>query len=102
MLREHAPLYYNDRYDFYAVSRYEDCERGLADWGMLPSSRGGILELIKSGMAIRQGHSSSRTRPSTTEHCGVPGFAQTVSGTRFRVLMRPARRMDPKCHEDSA
>jgi ferredoxin len=30
-LREQAPLYYNEQYDFYAVSRYEDVERGLLD-----------------------------------------------------------------------
>ena len=28
-LREEAPLYYNERHDFYAVSRYDDVERGL-------------------------------------------------------------------------
>ena len=26
-LRDEAPLYYNDRHDFYAVSRYDDVER---------------------------------------------------------------------------
>ena len=30
-LREEAPLYYNEQHDFYAVSRYEDVERGLID-----------------------------------------------------------------------
>ena len=27
-LREEAPLYYNEPHDFYALSRYEDVERG--------------------------------------------------------------------------
>ena len=30
-LREEAPLYYNEVHDFYAVSRFEDVERGLVD-----------------------------------------------------------------------
>ena len=30
-MREEAPLYYNEEHDFYAVSRYEDVERVLAD-----------------------------------------------------------------------
>ena len=30
-LREDAPLYYNEQYDFFAVSRYDDVERGLKD-----------------------------------------------------------------------
>ena len=29
-LREEAPLYYNEQYDFYAVSRFPDVERGCA------------------------------------------------------------------------
>jgi cytochrome P450 len=54
-LREEAPLYYNEKYDFYAVSRFADCERSLPDWRTFPSSRGGILELIKSGITIPPG-----------------------------------------------
>jgi cytochrome P450 len=54
-LREEKPLYYNAQYDFYAVSRFADCDRGLPDWQTFPSSHGGILELIKSGMAIPPG-----------------------------------------------
>jgi cytochrome P450 len=30
-MREEAPLYYNEPHDFFAVSRFEDCERGLLD-----------------------------------------------------------------------
>ena len=51
-LREEAPLYYNEQYDFFAVSRYEDVERGLVDHKNYISGRGGILELIKAGLGI--------------------------------------------------
>ncbi|MBX6387859.1 MAG: cytochrome P450 [Frankia sp.] len=54
-LREETPLYYNERYDFYAVSRFADCERGLPDWRTFSSAKGGILELIKSGIDIPPG-----------------------------------------------
>lgn len=54
-LREEAPLYYNDAYDFYAVSRYADVERGLPDWERFSSARGAILELVKSGIEIPPG-----------------------------------------------
>ena len=30
-LRDEAPLYYDERYDFFALSRFDDCERALAD-----------------------------------------------------------------------
>jgi cytochrome P450 len=54
-LRDEAPLYYNDQYDFYAVSRYEDCERGLVDAKRFISGRGGILEIIKADVELPPG-----------------------------------------------
>jgi cytochrome P450 len=54
-LREEAPLYYNEQHDFYALSRYDDVERGLLDWETFRSGRGGILELIKAGVELPPG-----------------------------------------------
>jgi cytochrome P450 len=54
-LREEAPLYYNDKYDFYAVSRYSDCEQGLPDWETYNSGRGAIIELIKANLELPPG-----------------------------------------------
>ncbi len=53
-LRQEAPLYYNAKHDFYAVSRYADVSR-LPDWETFSSARGDILELIKSDMEIPPG-----------------------------------------------
>jgi len=47
-LREEAPLYHNEEYDFYALSRYTEVERALKDTVALSSSRGTILEIIKA------------------------------------------------------
>ena len=66
-LRDEAPLYYNEKYDFYAVSRYDDVERCLVDWQTYSSAKGSVLELIKAGHArCRRACSSSRTRRTTT------------------------------------
>jgi cytochrome P450 len=54
-LREEAPLYYNEAYDFYAVGRFDDVEKGLVDHATFSSARGGILELIKADIEIPQG-----------------------------------------------
>ena len=54
-LREEAPLYYNEAYDFYAVSRFDDVARGLLDPQSHPSGRGVILELIKADAEIPPG-----------------------------------------------
>ena len=39
-LRDEAPLYYNEKYDFYAVSRFDDVERGSIDWHDLQLGQG--------------------------------------------------------------
>ena len=51
-LLEEAPLFYNERYDFYAVSRFDDCRDGLRDARSYISGRGGILEIIKADMEM--------------------------------------------------
>jgi cytochrome P450 len=48
-MREEAPLYYNERYDFYALSRFDDVDKAMLDWHTYISGRGSILELIQSG-----------------------------------------------------
>ena len=67
-LRDEEPLYYNERYDFYAVSRYEDCERGLVDAKRHISGRGGILELIKANIEMPAGTLIFEDPPAHTVH----------------------------------
>jgi cytochrome P450 len=54
-LREEAPLYYNEEHDFYAVSRFEDVQRGLLDRQVFSSARGSVLEFIKANIEIPPG-----------------------------------------------
>ncbi|SEH79286.1 Cytochrome P450 [Mycolicibacterium rutilum] len=54
-LREEAPLYHNEQYDFWALSRHEDVERALLDWQTFSNSRGDILELIQSQFDMPKG-----------------------------------------------
>jgi cytochrome P450 len=54
-LRDEAPLYYNEVHDFYAVSRFQEANRTLVDHKNFSSARGGLLELIKSGVEIPPG-----------------------------------------------
>ena len=39
-LREEAPLYFNERHQFYALSRYQDVLDGLQDWHTFSSAAG--------------------------------------------------------------
>ena len=54
-LREEAPLYYNEQFDFYALSRYDDVNRGIVDHGLFSSAKGAILELIRADFPIPSG-----------------------------------------------
>jgi cytochrome P450 len=54
-MRAEAPLYYNEKYDFYALSRFEDVERGLINWETFSSGRSDILELIKANVELPPG-----------------------------------------------
>jgi cytochrome P450 len=47
-LREEAPVYHNEKYRFWAISRYADVEKALNDWQTFSNSRSDILELVNS------------------------------------------------------
>ena len=70
-LRDEAPLYYNEKYDFYALSRFDDVERCLADWQTYSSAKGSVLELIKSGMEIPPGSFLFEDPPDHDLHRGL-------------------------------
>lgn len=70
-LRDEAPLYYNEQYDFYALSRYEDVEHALVDRDTYISGRGGILEIIKAGIQMPPGILIFEDPPTHTIHRGL-------------------------------
>src|SRR5580704_17375232 len=67
-LREEAPLYYNETHDFWAVSRYEDVEKGLLDAQTYISGKGAILEVIKADIDIPPGVIIFEDPPTHTIH----------------------------------
>ncbi len=54
-MRDEYPLYYNEKLDFYAVSRFADVESCSIDWQTFSSGRGSVLEIIRSGMVTPKG-----------------------------------------------
>ena len=67
-LREEAPVYYNDTHDFFAVSRFEDVEKGLLDAQTYISGKGAILEIIKADIDIPPGVIIFEDPPTHTIH----------------------------------
>ena len=54
-MRDEAPLYRNDTYEFWALSRYEDVASGLTEWRTYSSARGTLLELIRNDVQFPPG-----------------------------------------------
>jgi cytochrome P450 len=54
-LRDEAPLYHNEKYNFYALSRYEDVSRELTNWDAYRSGRGTTMDIIMSGIEVPPG-----------------------------------------------
>ncbi|MDT3440611.1 MULTISPECIES: cytochrome P450 [unclassified Pseudofrankia] len=70
-MRHEAPLYYNDRHDFYALSRFEDVEPCLSNWQTYRSGRGTVLEIIKANAPIPPGSILFEDPPVHQVHRGV-------------------------------
>jgi cytochrome P450 len=54
-LRDAAPLYFNEKYSFYALSRYEDVARELHNFDTYRSGRGTTIDVIMSNLEIPPG-----------------------------------------------
>ncbi len=49
-MQEEAPLYRNDRHDFWALTRFQDVLDASLDWQTFSSARGDLLEVIRGGL----------------------------------------------------
>jgi hypothetical protein len=95
-MREEAPLYRNDKHDFWALSRFDDVEAGLLDWRSYSSARGSVLEIIKSGVKMPPGMFIFEDPPIHDVHRSVLARAFTprrmaASGTSARSVRCPIR-----------
>src|SRR6266700_4514713 len=97
-LRDEAPLYHNDKYDFYALSRFDDVERGLVDRETYISGRGAILELIKAGIEMPPGVILFEDPPIHTMHRGLLSRVFTpkkMNALEPKIRELCARSLDP-------
>jgi cytochrome P450 len=97
-LREEAPLYHNDEHDFYAVSRFDDVQRGLLDKETFSSARGAVLEFIKANIEIPPGVVIFEDSPQHTAHRGLLSRVFTpkrVSALEPKVREFCVRALDP-------
>jgi cytochrome P450 len=97
-LRDEAPLYYNEKYDFFAVSRYDDVERCSVDWRTYISGKGSVVEMIKSGMEMPPGNILFEDPPAHDMHRALLSRVFTprrVAEIEPKVREFCARTLDP-------
>jgi cytochrome P450 len=97
-MRDEAPLYYNEKYDFYALSRFEDVERCSVDWRTYISGKGSVLEMIKSGMEMPPGLILFEDPPAHDLHRGLLSRVFTprkMNAIEPKVREFCARSLDP-------
>ena len=97
-LRDEAPLYYNEKYDFYALSRFTDVEPALVDWQTYRSGKGSVLELIKANIELPPGIILFEDPPIHDLHRGLLSRVFTpkkMNAIEPKVREFCARSLDP-------
>ncbi|ARS28485.1 cytochrome P450 [Sphingomonas sp. KC8] len=51
-LRDEAPVFHNARFDFWALSRYDDCLAAVRNFGLFSSAQGTTLEPLKAQLPV--------------------------------------------------
>ena len=97
-LRDEAPLYFNEKYEFYALSRYEDVEKGLNEWQAYSSAQGSVLEIIKAKVEMPPGMFIFEDPPDHDLHRGLLSRVFTprrLAAIEPQVRAYAARTLDP-------
>ena len=94
-LRDEAPIYYNEKYDVWALSRHADVERGLLDWETFSNRRSDILDIIKSGMELPTAVVLFEDPPLHTMHRGL--MSRVFTPRKMSALEGQVRDFCAKC-----
>ena len=97
-MRDEAPLYYNEKYDFFALSRFDDVEKVSVDWRTYISGKGSVLEMIKSGIEMPPGTILFEDPPSHDVHRSLLSRVFTprrINDLEPKVREFCARSLDP-------
>ena len=97
-MRDEAPLYRNEKFDFFALSRYDDVERALVNWDAYRSGKGSTLETIMAGFDIPPGLILMEDPPIHDLHRGLLSRVFTpraMNDIEPKVREFCARTLDP-------
>jgi cytochrome P450 len=97
-MRDEAPLYYNEKYNFHALTRFDDVERGLVDWDTYRSGKGSTLEIIMMNVEFPPGIILFEDPPIHDVHRGLLSRVFTpkkMNAIEPQVRAFCARTLDP-------
>jgi cytochrome P450 len=94
-LREEAPAYHNERYDFWALSRHADVEQALVNWQVFSNTRSDILDIIKAGIELPPGVILFEDPPTHTMHRGL--MSRVFTPRRMAALEDQVREYCVRC-----
>ncbi|ONH23897.1 cytochrome P450 [Pseudofrankia asymbiotica] len=94
-LRDEAPLYHNERLDFWGLSRYEDVVAALKDLRRLTSTRGDILEVVKAAPVMPPGIFINEDPPLHTIHRAL--VSRMFTPKKIRALEEKVRAFCAAC-----
>jgi cytochrome P450 len=97
-MRDDAPLYHNDKYGFFALSRFDDVEPGLVDWDTYRSGNGSTLEVILANVDLPPGMILMEDPPEHDVHRGLMSRVFTpkaMNAIEPKVREFCARTLDP-------
>ena len=69
--RDDAPLWYNERHDFWMLSRFADVEQAMKDWDTYRSGQGSTLDIIKANIELPPGIILMEDPPVHDVHRGL-------------------------------
>ncbi|MBL7486888.1 cytochrome P450 [Frankia sp. AgB1.9] len=94
-MRDEKPLYYNERYDFFALSRYEDVSPALTDWQTYRSGKGSVLEIIRADIEIPPGVILFEDPPRHDIHRSL--LARVFTPKKMTALEPKVREFTTRC-----
>jgi cytochrome P450 len=97
-MRDEAPLYYNEKYDFHAVCRFDDVEHCMLDIETYKCGRGTVLEIIRANIEFPPGNILFEDPPIHDVHRGLMSRVFTpkkMNAIEPKVREFCARTLDP-------
>ena len=96
-LRDEAPIYHNERYDFWFLSRHEDVQKALVNWRVFTSTHSDILDIIKANITLPKGVVMFEDPPVHTAQRGL--LSRVFTPKRMAQFEDQVRRYCISCLE---